>query len=483
MTASAEPAGAPRPRGTAPEGVFLLGMHRSGTSAFSRVLNLLGLRLGAEDDLMPATDANAHGYWESTSLTAVNDSLLAAAGGRWDIPPALQGPELVRQLQPHRESAYRAFSAVYGEAAGTTWLWKDPRNCLLVPFWERLLGLEGTPIVLVYRNPLEVARSLEVRDGFPLPLGLALWETYTRSALSAAANRPVFVASYEGLVADPEAWCVDATQFLADVGVDGGRSDMAQATTSVDQAVRHARHVRQELTVHRSVSPEQVVLFDFLESQNGAHERLPAHDSEQTAWVPVLHESRRAVLPPVPTQESAFRGAARVLESQIARADLTVCITTTGGVQQLIDCLESVLDGPGSCGVLDVLVVDNGTTDETFQILEALSQGVRSIRHERPVAPVAAWASGAGLAEGAAILFMSTDVRLTSEATGALLRNLDEAEGPLAPSFPARAERLASPLGAETTTCVLVHRKLIARSEDVPRIVTEAKAASSGGGD
>jgi hypothetical protein len=480
MTTSAEPVGAPRTRGTPPEGIFLLGMHRSGTSAFSRALNLLGLRLGAEDDLMPATDANAHGYWESTSLTAVNDALLAAAGGRWDIPPAFHGHELVRQLQPHRESAYRAFTAVYGEA-GTTWLWKDPRNCLLLPFWERLLGLEGTPLALVYRHPLEVARSLAVRDGFPLPLGLALWETYTHACLSAAADRSVFVASYEGLVADPETWCIDATTFLADVGVDVGRADLAQAAGSVDHAVRHAAHVRQELIDHRAVSAEQVALFDFLESHNGAHDCLPAHDSEQTPWVPVLHESRRAAIPPVPITESAFRGAAQVLDRQSARADLTVCITTTGGGQQLIDCLESVLEGPASCGILDVLVVDNGTTDETLQILGALSQDVRSIRHERPVAPTTAWASGAELAEGAAILFMSTDVRLTSDATRALLRQLETAEGPLAPRFSARTRHLPSSLGAEATTCVLVPRRLIARADDVPRIVTDAQATTSDG--
>jgi hypothetical protein len=480
MTASAEPLGAPCTRGTPPEGIFLLGMHRSGTSAFSRVLNLLGLRLGAEDDLMPATDANAHGYWESTSLTAVNDALLAAAGGRWDVPPAIHGHELVRQLQPHREDAYHAFDAVYGPEAGTTWLWKDPRNCLLLPFWERLLGLEGTPLALVYRHPLEVARSLEVRDGFPLPLGLALWETYTRACLSAAADRPVFVASYEGLVADSKAWCVDAMRFLADVGVDVGRADPAQAASSVDHAVRHATHVRQELVDHRAVSAEQVALFDFLESHGGAHDRLPGHGCEQTPWVPVLHESRRAALAPVPTPESAFRGAAQVLDRESPRADLTVCIMTTGGGQQLIDCLESVLEGPAGCGVLDVLVVDNGTTDQTFQILGALAQDVRSIRHERPVAPTAAWASGAEVAAGKAILFMTTDVRLSSDATGALLRQLETAEGPLAPRFPARASRLALPLGAEATTCVLVHRKLVSRSEDVPRIVTEAEATTCG---
>jgi hypothetical protein len=37
--------------------VTVLGMHRSGTSLVTRLLNLMGVFLGAADDLMPASEA------------------------------------------------------------------------------------------------------------------------------------------------------------------------------------------------------------------------------------------------------------------------------------------------------------------------------------------------------------------------------------------------------------------------------------------
>jgi hypothetical protein len=64
-------------------GVAVLGMHRSGTSAAARVVNLLGVPLLASDDLLPADGVNPRGYWESERLLRANDELLEAAGGSW----------------------------------------------------------------------------------------------------------------------------------------------------------------------------------------------------------------------------------------------------------------------------------------------------------------------------------------------------------------------------------------------------------------
>lgn len=68
--------------------VVVLGMHRSGTSAVTRVVNLLGLPLCRRDDLYLAAD-NPAGHWESTSVVGVNDALLAEMGGPCWAPPVL----------------------------------------------------------------------------------------------------------------------------------------------------------------------------------------------------------------------------------------------------------------------------------------------------------------------------------------------------------------------------------------------------------
>ena len=58
-------------------GVFVLGMHRSGTSAVTRLISLLGLGTPPEEDLVQPTDENPKGFWESESLVAFNDASCA----------------------------------------------------------------------------------------------------------------------------------------------------------------------------------------------------------------------------------------------------------------------------------------------------------------------------------------------------------------------------------------------------------------------
>ena len=48
--------------------VIVLGMHRSGTSALARVVNLLGVSLGRTDDMMQPNEINPKGFWENQSL-------------------------------------------------------------------------------------------------------------------------------------------------------------------------------------------------------------------------------------------------------------------------------------------------------------------------------------------------------------------------------------------------------------------------------
>src|SRR3954470_11086367 len=108
-------------------GVLVVGMHRSGTSATTRVLNLTGLPLADADDLWLELPGNESGYWESASLSRVNERLLRRVGGTWWRPPdpaALVGlagdPDLRRQ-------AAQLFVRLHGTGA---WVWKDPRVCL-----------------------------------------------------------------------------------------------------------------------------------------------------------------------------------------------------------------------------------------------------------------------------------------------------------------------------------------------------------------
>src|SRR5262245_9181936 len=68
--------------------ICTVGMHRSGTSAVSRMLNLVGVHLGPDERVQTTGPDNPTGYWEHRSFVDINDEILARFGGRWDEPPS-----------------------------------------------------------------------------------------------------------------------------------------------------------------------------------------------------------------------------------------------------------------------------------------------------------------------------------------------------------------------------------------------------------
>ncbi|HLA78133.1 MAG TPA: sulfotransferase family protein, partial [Vicinamibacteria bacterium] len=67
--------------------VVVLGMHRSGTSALTGLLGLLGVELGS--NLHPANEFNQAGYFEHLDLLDVHERLFRALGSSWDDPRPL----------------------------------------------------------------------------------------------------------------------------------------------------------------------------------------------------------------------------------------------------------------------------------------------------------------------------------------------------------------------------------------------------------
>ena len=64
--------------------IFILGMHRSGTSVVTRVLNLMGCYFAPEGTSTGANDENPKGFWERRDVRNVNDALLHSLGCEWD---------------------------------------------------------------------------------------------------------------------------------------------------------------------------------------------------------------------------------------------------------------------------------------------------------------------------------------------------------------------------------------------------------------
>jgi GT2 family glycosyltransferase len=189
-------------RGTpAPVALLVLGMHRSGTSALTRVLNLLGVALG--EDLMPPGPDNPLGFWEHQGVVFVHEALLVALDRRWDDPRPM--PDGWLESEPARVAA-EAIAAIVRRDFADVRLWavKDPRLCRLMPLWRRVLaGLGIEPrVLLVSRHPQEVAGSLLRRDGLPVAIGELLWARYLLEAVRGSEGCRRGVVAYDDLLGD-----------------------------------------------------------------------------------------------------------------------------------------------------------------------------------------------------------------------------------------------------------------------------------------
>jgi hypothetical protein len=276
-------------------GVFVLGMHRSGTSAVTRLISLLGLHTPPEEDLVQPTAKNPKGYWESESLVAFNERLLWAIDCDIGCPVALEpGWERDPRLDPLRDEARKVFHEVFPHAP---WVWKDPRHCLAFAFWRSVLEVDPV-VVLVNRNPLEItASALRLRREQGKIYALALWERYLRQALTQLAGLPVMVTDYAQVLAGPLAWSEQAHAFLTGAGVPAHAHRDDDVLDFIDTELRHTEFTGADLLDDPDVSDAQRGLFAALAELEGRHDSFsaPALPDETPTTEPLLAERRRVL--------------------------------------------------------------------------------------------------------------------------------------------------------------------------------------------
>ncbi len=192
--------------------ICTLGMHRSGTSLVSRMLNLLGVHLGPHQSVSGTREDNPKGFWEHHQLAQLNDEILARFGGRWDQPPAFPASWWSDpRLGDLREKARRLLTDDF--ATAPLWGWKDPRTCLTLPFWQDLIG--SARYVICVRNPSAVAASLIRRDGMSPEKAERLWLTHVQSSLAHTSGQPRMFVFYEDIISE---WAPELRRMAAFIG-------------------------------------------------------------------------------------------------------------------------------------------------------------------------------------------------------------------------------------------------------------------------
>jgi hypothetical protein len=221
--------------------------------------------------------------FESQFFCRLNQWAFTQAGASWDNPYNMRfvDYELSDGLSENFDNHIRSRRIrKYGKTLNSlnnsmqAWGWKDPRNTFTLSIWQRIFP--DAKIIHIYRNPVDVAASLQKRERyfrdlrdsktrtglrkrfherfltkkrlysqsvrvFHLDEGIKLWQEYTRQALKA--DKHAVHLSYEDLLENPEKELEQLCNFL----------ELAANTETIAKAVE-------------GINPERK--FAFLNSEN-----------------------------------------------------------------------------------------------------------------------------------------------------------------------------------------------------------------------
>lgn len=218
--------------------LFVLGMHRSGTSALAGVLSMAGADPGPS--LLPAmAEVNPKGFWEHKDIVAIHERLLDALNSSWDDErPLPAGWWRLQKVAVFRAELLAVLQRDF--AASPLWLLKDPRQCRLLPLWLGILEeLDIEPHFLIcLRHPGEVAKSLERRDDIQAARANLLWLEHLVDSERWTRDLPRVAITYEQLLDD---WRTVLQRIAVQLSLDLSCDDttFARIDAFLEPSLRH----------------------------------------------------------------------------------------------------------------------------------------------------------------------------------------------------------------------------------------------------
>ncbi|WNN91025.1 sulfotransferase family protein [Gloeocapsopsis dulcis] len=158
--------------------LIITGMHRSGTSFTTSLLQNAGLDIGKR--LLKPGHGNIKGFFENVDFVKFHEEVLRSQGLN-EIGWTLE--DKVPVQEPYRQQAKEIISK---NSQVNIWGWKDPRTTLFLDFWTELLP--DAKFIFIYRSPWEVVDSLyrrgdEIFMKYP-ELAVKLWIHYNQKILN-----------------------------------------------------------------------------------------------------------------------------------------------------------------------------------------------------------------------------------------------------------------------------------------------------------
>ena len=191
----------PLPRDPVKVALLVMGVGRSGTSALTRVLNLLGAALPPET--LGDGSGNERGHWEPLSILALSEEILSVHGSDWFDPRSF--PKAWFTSSEAAVFIERAKTIIEDDYDGAPLIViKEPRICRLAPIYLAALDRAGyaSRVVIPLRHPREVARSLKRRDDTDELISELIWIRHILETEAATRHCPRVWTTYDQLLQD-----------------------------------------------------------------------------------------------------------------------------------------------------------------------------------------------------------------------------------------------------------------------------------------
>jgi lipopolysaccharide biosynthesis protein len=233
--------------------IVVLGMHRSGTSAVTRGLQVLGVGLGGR--LMPpAQGNNEKGFWEDIDINELNIEMLAVLGSDWECLAPIT-PEDVEVLR--RKGYFQRAVEMLRQKTRDNHIFgfKDPRVAKLLAFWKEVFAHCHFDVsyVLSIRNPRSVVMSLIKRDGMEAEKGYLLWLEHVVEAVSGTMNERCVIVDYDYLIQSPER---ELERIAAQLALTVDPVEMERYRHEfLDEKLRHTRYEPEDLQQEEACPP------------------------------------------------------------------------------------------------------------------------------------------------------------------------------------------------------------------------------------
>jgi glycosyltransferase involved in cell wall biosynthesis/predicted O-methyltransferase YrrM len=312
----------------------ITGMHRSGTSLVSNLLQAGGVNVG--DKLLPPSESNPRGFFEDIDFYEFHEHLLNSRGQHYLYV------ERDFVFEPTQADKTRARELGQQRSHLAIWGWKDPRTSLFLDFWAQ--QFPESRFLFVVRHPLEVLCSLLRRGEFEhltiLDAVLQAWHTYNeniRLFRDRYADRCLIV-HVEGVIHHIDRFAkLLRKKFQLDFNLD----EAAFRKIYHGEELKRTQHLPKEALILRKLYPGLLELYDKLAAQSDLPADVVQENDAASPQLSALADLATTMAEPVtlPVRHSLLALLLSSHAPELANAKLTNLSLAGRAIQQRIDRL------------------------------------------------------------------------------------------------------------------------------------------------